>query len=65
VTQIWIAMSVYALAAIVRKRLGLESNLCQIQRILSVSLFERTPISGALRASGSGLRDTPAGSNTR
>ena len=42
-TQIWIAVSVYVLVAIVRKRLGLEASLYQILQILSVTLFE-TPI---------------------
>jgi transposase len=52
-TQIWIAVSVYVLVAIVRKRLGLEASLYQILQILSVTLFEKTPISRALRASDS------------
>jgi len=43
-TQIWIAVSVYVLVAIVRKRLGLESSLYQILQILSLTLFEKTPI---------------------
>lgn len=43
-TQIWIAVSVYVLVAIVRKRLGLEISLYQILQILSVMLFEKTPI---------------------
>ena len=42
-TQIWIAVSVYVLVAIVRKRLGLEASLYQILQILSVTLFEKTP----------------------
>jgi hypothetical protein len=52
-TQIWIAVSIYVLVAIVRKRLGLESSLYQILHILSVTLFEKTPISQALQASNS------------
>ena len=48
-TQIWIAVSVYVLVAIVRKRLGLEASLYQILQILSLSLFEKTPILQALR----------------
>ena len=47
-TQIWIAVSVYVLVAIVRKRLGLEASLYQILQILSVTLFEKTPILQAL-----------------
>ena len=48
-TQIWIAVSVYVLVAIVRKRLGLEVSLYQILQILSVTLFEKTPILQALQ----------------
>jgi hypothetical protein len=43
-TQIWIAVSVYVLVAIVRKKLRLEASLYQILQILSVTLFEKTPI---------------------
>jgi hypothetical protein len=43
-SQIWIAMSVYVLVAIVKKQLGLEMNLYTILQILSVSLFEKRPI---------------------
>ena len=43
-TQIWIAVSVYVLVAIVRKQLRLEISLYQILQILSVTLFEKTPI---------------------
>jgi hypothetical protein len=50
-TQIWIAVSVYVLVAIVRKRLGLDASLFQILQILSVTLFEKTPILRALQAS--------------
>jgi hypothetical protein len=48
-TQIWIAVSVYVLVAIVRKRLRLEASLYQILQILSVTLFEKTPILQALQ----------------
>jgi hypothetical protein len=43
-TQIWIAISIYVLVAIVKKQLGLEMNLYTILQILSVSLFEKRPI---------------------
>jgi transposase len=43
-TQIWIAVSAYVLVAIVRKRLGLDASLYQILQILSLTLFEKTPI---------------------
>ncbi len=49
-TQIWIAVSVYVLVAIVRKRLGLEASLYQILQILSVTLFEKVPILQAFQA---------------
>ena len=52
-TQIWIAVSVYVLVAIVRKRLGLEASLYQILQILSLTLFEKMPILQALEASDS------------
>src|SRR5664280_1896405 len=49
-TQIWIAVSVYVLVAIVRKRLALDASLYQILQILSLTLFEKTPILWALHA---------------
>ena len=49
-TQIWIAVSVYVLVALIRKRLGLEASLYQTLQILSVTLFEKTPILCALQA---------------
>src|SRR5271165_4837945 len=52
-TQIWIAVSIYVLVAIVRKRLGLEASLYQILQILSLSLFEKMPILQALQPSDS------------
>jgi DDE family transposase/uncharacterized protein DUF4372 len=52
-TQIWIAVSVYVLVAIVRKRLGLHASLYQILQILSVTLFEKTPILQVLQPSDS------------
>jgi hypothetical protein len=50
-TQIWIAVSIYVLVAIVRKRLGLRASLYQILQILSVTLFEKVPVLRALEAS--------------
>jgi len=43
-TQIWIAVCVYVLVAIVKKRLGLDHSLYTILQIVSVGLFERMPI---------------------
>jgi hypothetical protein len=52
-TQIWIAVSIYVLVAIVRKRLELEVSLYQILQVLSLTLFEKTPILRALQSIGS------------
>lgn len=49
-TQIWIAISVYVLVAIVKKLLKLDLSLYTILQILSVTLFERTPILQAFSA---------------
>ncbi len=57
-TQIWIAVSVYVLVAIVRKRLRLEASLYQTLQILSVTLFEKTPILCALQACDAGANFT-------
>lgn len=48
--QIWTAIAVYLLVAIVKKQLKLERSLFSILQILSVSLFEKTPIQQALAA---------------
>ena len=42
--QVWVAISVYVLVAILEKRLGLSASLYTILQILSLSLFEKTPI---------------------
>jgi transposase len=47
-TQIWIALSVYLLVAIVRKRLNLQVSLYKLLQVLSVTLFEKMPISTAV-----------------
>jgi hypothetical protein len=43
-SQIWIAVSVYVLVAIVRKRLQLSASLYEMLQILSLTMFERTPL---------------------
>ena len=43
-TQIWIAVTTYLLVAILKKELGIEESLYTILQVLSVSLFEKTPI---------------------
>jgi len=50
-TQVWTAVSVYVLVAIVKKRLHLDRSLFSILQILSVSLLEKTPILQALTSS--------------
>jgi hypothetical protein len=45
-SQIWIAVSVYVLVAIVKKRLALTASLYEILQILSLTLFEKTPVNG-------------------
>jgi hypothetical protein len=47
-TQIWIAITTYVLVAIVRKRLQAEASLHTILQVLSLSLFERTPLAELL-----------------
>jgi len=47
-TQIWIAVSVYVLIAIVKKRLNISISLYEMLQILSLTLFERTPINQML-----------------
>ena len=47
----WIAISVYVLVAIIRKELGVKRSLGEILQILSLTLFEKTPIFQALRES--------------
>jgi hypothetical protein len=48
-TQVWIAVAVYVLIAIVRKRLQLSASLYELLQIFSVTLFEQTPLECALR----------------
>jgi IS4 transposase len=49
-TQVWIAISVYALVAIVKKELRIERSLSDILQILSLTLFEKIPLFEALTA---------------
>jgi Domain of unknown function (DUF4372)/Transposase DDE domain len=49
--QVWIAISVYVLVAIVRKELSVKRSLSEILQILSLTLFEKTPIFQALSES--------------
>ncbi len=51
-TQVWTAISVYVLVAILRKRLDLDSSLYTILQILSVTALEKTPITEVLTPTG-------------
>lgn len=51
-SQIWIAVSVYVLIAIIKKRLNTEASLYTILQILSLTAFERTPLNQLLRDLG-------------
>ena len=50
-SQIWIAVSVYVLVAIVKKRLNLHASLYTLLQILSVTLFEKMPLQQAFPGS--------------
>ena len=56
-TQIWTAVSVYVLVAIVKKELHLEPSLYTLLQILSVTLFEKMPLQQALADNNSTLAD--------
>ena len=58
-TQIWIAISVYVLVAIVKKELKIERSLSEILQILSVNPFEKTPVLQLLTNPTSSFSDTP------
>lgn len=50
-SQIWIAISVYVLVAIIKKRLKLSASLYEILQILSLTMFERTALNQLLTLS--------------
>lgn len=58
-TQIWIAVSIYVLVAIVKKELGLTASLYQILQVVSVTIFERAPILQALQLQHTGEKSAP------
>ena len=60
-TQIWIAISVYVLVAIVKKKLNLKASLYTLLQILSVTLFEKMSLQQALTAIQYKTEDTKAG----
>jgi len=57
-TQVWIAIAVYVLVAIAKKRLGLEQSLYTILQVLSVTLFEKTPVLQAFSSETADLIET-------
>ena len=61
-TQLWIALATFVLVAIVKKELNLEGSLYSILQILSVTLFEKTPINEVLSAH-TDLNDAPDDAN--
>lgn len=58
-TQVWIAISVYVLVAIIAKRLNVRRDLYTILQILSVTLFERIELSQALERANSTFLPDP------
>ena len=61
-TQVWIAVAVYVLVAIIRKRLNVEMSLHSMLQILSVTPFEKEPLSQLL-AESAALENMPHGAN--
>ena len=49
-TQVWIAISVYVLVAILKKQLGLKASMYEILQVLGIMLFEKTPIKSLFSA---------------
>ena len=59
-TQIWIAISVYVLIAIIKKRLKLASSLYGLLQMLSLTLFEKTTLQDALQGATPPENDRPS-----
>ncbi len=58
-TQIWIAVCVYVLIAIVKKRLALDASLYTILQLISVTAFEKIPLDQLLRQADTTTQQTP------
>jgi len=56
-TQIWIAVSVYVLVAIVKKRLALEASLYTLLQVFSITLFEKMPMAQVLSETSTTFED--------
>ena len=59
-TQIWIAVSVYVLIAIIKKRLKLQPTLYGLLQVLSLTLFEKTTLQEALQGATAPENDRPS-----
>ncbi len=59
-TQVWVAISVYVLVAIVKQELRIERPMSEILQILSLSLFEKVPLFEALSIKNTPLSATPS-----
>jgi hypothetical protein len=57
-TQIWIAVSTYVLVAIVKKRLKIQASLYEMLQILSLTMFEQTPLDTLLSQTSGRHNDT-------
>jgi hypothetical protein len=57
--QLWVAVCVYALVAILKKQLGLSTSLYEILQVLSVSIFEKMPVEQLFQAFSSQNETTP------
>ena len=57
-TQVWIAVCVYVLVAIIKKELKINRSLGEILQILSISLFEKTPLLQAFSLEWTQMHDT-------
>jgi hypothetical protein len=59
-TQIWTAVSTYVLVAIVKKRLKIQASLYEMLQILSLTMFEQTPLDKLLSQICVGQNDAQA-----
>ena len=57
-TQIWIAVPLYVLVAIVKKRLNISASLCEMLQILSPTMFEKTSLNTLLATVGAAQMTT-------
>ncbi len=60
-TQIWTAVATYVLVAIVKKRLKIQASLCEMLQILSLTMFEQTPLNTLLSQTRTAQNDADPG----